>query len=163
MAKPSSALGAIPPTPSFATTTTTTSPNLGTFARPAKVLDQRRDAQKHPRGGGCRKNKKVSPKKPNNQSPSSSSIFHIPIDFHLSFPDQMKFSHLNNLMQFCNSMGNTSDSHIVNHLIPVVCCGWNWDGDKVPAATRLRASRAGLPWRDGFVGELQRPQLYRTL
>ncbi|KAM2636753.1 hypothetical protein EV1_021346 [Malus domestica] len=47
--------------------------------------------------------------------------------------------------------------------IPMVCCVWNWDGDKVPAATMPRASRAGLPWRYGFVRELQRPQLYITL
>ncbi|XP_068305521.1 dof zinc finger protein DOF5.6-like [Pyrus communis] len=63
-----------------------------------------------PVGGGCRKNKKVSSKKPNDQNPSSlmnqnyhpgsssSSISHTPTDLHLSFPDQMQYSHLNNLM-----------------------------------------------------------------
>ncbi|KAM1352184.1 hypothetical protein ACFX2H_031809 [Malus domestica] len=27
--------------------------------------------------------------------------------------------------------------------IPVVCCGWNWDGDKVPATTRPKEKSSG--------------------
>ncbi|EXB87891.1 Dof zinc finger protein [Morus notabilis] len=70
-----------------------------------------------PVGGGCRKNKKVSSKKPNdNNSPSvvggqshighsgiipgssNSSTSHNTTELQLSFPDQVQFSHLTNLL-----------------------------------------------------------------
>ncbi|XP_027368851.1 dof zinc finger protein DOF5.6-like [Abrus precatorius] len=58
-----------------------------------------------PVGGGCRKNKKVSTKKPNdhqtainqNQTQYGASYHHNPKDLQLSFPD-VQFSHLNNLL-----------------------------------------------------------------
>ncbi|XP_061366835.1 dof zinc finger protein DOF5.6-like [Gastrolobium bilobum] len=57
-----------------------------------------------PVGGGCRKNKKVSTKKPNDQSPINqnqpdprTSYNHNPNDLQLSYPD-VQFSHLNNLL-----------------------------------------------------------------
>lgn len=68
-----------------------------------------------PVGGGCRKNKKVVSKKPNDQSANSPSIINQnsiinnipgssssttsnPTDLQLSFPDQVHFSHLGNLL-----------------------------------------------------------------
>ncbi|KDP31096.1 hypothetical protein JCGZ_11472 [Jatropha curcas] len=65
-----------------------------------------------PVGGGCRKNKKVSKKSSNsndhhhhqtiNHNPSSSN--HNPTDLHLSFPDQVQISHLNNILTNPNFM-----------------------------------------------------------
>ncbi|XP_008239769.1 PREDICTED: dof zinc finger protein DOF5.6 [Prunus mume] len=72
-----------------------------------------------PVGGGCRKNKKVASKKPNephnpmmnqNAGSSSSSVSHNPTDLHLSFPDQMQFSHLNGLMLGSNNNPSFMDS-----------------------------------------------------
>lgn len=62
-----------------------------------------------PVGGGCRKNKKVSSKKsndhhhqsgpnPQNLGSSSSSPMLNPTDLQLSFPDQMQYSHLSNIL-----------------------------------------------------------------
>lgn len=60
-----------------------------------------------PVGGGCRKNKKVSSKKSNdqsiNQNPGSSS--HNPTDLQLSFPE-MQFSHLGNILGTHSTLAN---------------------------------------------------------
>ncbi|PSR89580.1 Dof zinc finger protein like [Actinidia chinensis var. chinensis] len=63
-----------------------------------------------PVGGGCRKNKKVSSKKPNhhhqtvtNTNPNSSS--HNPTDLQLSFPE-MQLSHLTNMLGGHGGLGN---------------------------------------------------------
>ncbi|KAL9434211.1 hypothetical protein AB3S75_028941 [Citrus x aurantiifolia] len=60
-----------------------------------------------PVGGGCRKNKKVSSKKSNdqsmNQNPGSSS--HNPTDLQLSFPE-MQFSHLGNILGAHGTLAN---------------------------------------------------------
>ncbi|XP_050377261.1 dof zinc finger protein DOF5.6 [Argentina anserina] len=71
-----------------------------------------------PVGGGCRKNKKVASKKPNEDhtpsmnpshlGSSSSSSHHNRTDLQLSFPDQMQLSHLNNLMLGAQGTGNPS-------------------------------------------------------
>ncbi|PON42529.1 Zinc finger, Dof-type [Trema orientale] len=68
-----------------------------------------------PVGGGCRKNKKVASKKPNdnnsavvvvnNNNGSGSMNPAGPTDLQLSFPEQVQFSHLSNLL------GGSSTSH----------------------------------------------------
>lgn len=68
-----------------------------------------------PVGGGCRKNKKVSSKKPNDNNSGvvvvnnngNGNIMNPagPTDLQLSFPDQVQFSHLSNLL---GSTGATS-------------------------------------------------------
>lgn len=87
-----------------------------------------------PVGGGCRKNKKVVSKKPNDQSSSSSSMIISqnsminniinpgssssppnPTDLQLSFPDQLQFSHLGNLL----GNGNPSFMEINNNKQPI--------------------------------------------
>ncbi|CAL5401768.1 unnamed protein product [Camellia sinensis] len=65
-----------------------------------------------PVGGGCRKNKKVSTKKSNdnksvNHQNSRGSSSHSPTDLQLSFPE-VPFSHLTNLLGNHGGLGNPS-------------------------------------------------------
>ncbi|EEF51997.1 zinc finger protein, putative [Ricinus communis] len=67
-----------------------------------------------PVGGGCRKNKKVAKKSNSNEhhqpinqnNLGSSSSHHNPTDLHLSFPDQVQFSHLNNILNTQGTLAN---------------------------------------------------------
>ncbi|KAF5476795.1 hypothetical protein F2P56_003495 [Juglans regia] len=62
-----------------------------------------------PVGGGCRKNKKVSAKKPNdqpmNQNHPGSSSSHNPTDLQLSFPE-VQLSHLTHILGTHGTLGN---------------------------------------------------------
>lgn len=97
-----------------------------------------------PVGGGCRKNKKVSSTKKSNdpihqnaqqqqqqqqhvpqnhhhhhlQGSSSNSSHHNPTDLHLSFPDQVQFSHFNPLLgtpNFISTIGGMLENHHHHH------------------------------------------------
>ncbi|KAJ7956241.1 Dof zinc finger protein [Quillaja saponaria] len=63
-----------------------------------------------PVGGGCRKNKKVSSKKSNDQAtPNTQNQPHStvgPTDLQLSFPDQVQLSHFTNLLGTNGTFGN---------------------------------------------------------
>uniref|UniRef100_A0A2N9HGN6 Dof zinc finger protein n=2 Tax=Fagus sylvatica TaxID=28930 RepID=A0A2N9HGN6_FAGSY len=78
-----------------------------------------------PVGGGCRKNKKVSSKKPNdNNQPANpnhlgSSSSHNPTDLQLSFPDQVQFSHLSNILGTHGTLGNPNYNGMLENPRPI--------------------------------------------
>ncbi|XP_027123127.1 dof zinc finger protein DOF5.6 [Coffea arabica] len=89
-----------------------------------------------PVGGGCRKNKKVSSKKSNDQhlhqqsgsnpqnfgsssSSSATSPTMNPTDLHLAFPDQMQFQHLSNILGNANGFMENKYNLMLENPTPI--------------------------------------------